>query len=290
MLRSLAALTLVLSTQAFAGILEPAYGALGTGNTPTGFTIPVKINSPELAARTDLYAQVQYAPLYASTQFVNGPLQKVTVGVIPGVASFFAIDVRGLQETTMYHARVNLYRPDGIHLAQSDAYYTTTAGNDPKSIIRTRMVLKGLKEFYDSELGFVGQGGTVQVDGTRYGADVGEAWCSEFYSWVATGSLKNIAGIGHYAKLTEYFSTAGGFYNRSAVPTKARRGDYLSMDTDDVKGTNHSGMFLAYEKQPNGEEFVWTLEGNSGKKVRVNRRRFTNLFTGVGHIVHSQIQ
>jgi hypothetical protein len=290
MIRAFLALSLYVSTQALsAGILEPAYLAQGIGNTSDGFTIPVKINSPAIAAMTDLYAQVQYAPLYASMQLISGPLQKVTVGFLPGVASFFAIDVRGLRETTMYRAQVNLYRADGIHLGQSSFYYTTTTGKDPKSISRTRMVLKGLKEFYDSELGLVGQGGTVAVDGTRYGADVGEAWCSEFYSWVATGSLKNISGIGHFAKLIELFRAAGGLLHPTAIPTVARRGDYLAMDTDDTLGTNHSGMFLAYEKLADGQEFVWTLEGNSGKKVRVNRRPFNSVFTALGHIMSSQI-
>lgn len=290
MLRVLAALSFYVSTQLSAAILEPAYNPLGTGNTASGFTIPVKINSPEIAAMTDLYATVQYAPLYASTQLTTGPSQKVSIGVIPGVASFFAVNVTGLRETTMYRAFVNLYSAAGIHLAQSTVYYTSTTGTDPKSIIRTRMLLKGLKELYDSDLGLVGAGGTQFVDGTKYGADVGEAWCSEFYSWVGTGSLKKIEGIGHYAKLIEYFRVGGGLHNRSAIPTVARRGDYLAMDTDDVLGTNHSGMFLAFEKMADGQEFVWTLEGNSGKKVRVNRRPFDATFTALGHIMNVHFQ
>jgi len=290
MLRTFLALSLIVSTQTlFAEALVPAYSALGTGNTASGFTIPVKINSPAIAAMTEVYVTVQYAPLASSTQLVTGPMVKVPVGVIPGVASFFAVDVKGLKETTMYRALVNVYRADGVHLAQSTPYYTTTTGNDPKSIVRTRMVLKGLMEFYESEQGFVGQGGTKFVDGTKYGADVGEAWCSEFYSWVATGSLKGIEGIGHFKDLVEYFRVGGGFYNSSAIPTIARRGDYLAMDTDDTQGINHSGMFLAYEKLADGQQFVWTLEGNSGKKVRVNRRPLNHVFMALGHIVHSQI-
>ncbi len=288
MVRHLLALGLYVSTQAFsAAVLEPAYLAQGIGNTASGFTIPVQINSPQIAAMTDLYAQVQYAPLSASTQLLTGPLEKISVGVLPG-KTFFAVTLKGLKETTMYLARVNLYHANGIHVAQSSDYYTTTTGTDPKSIIRTRMVLKGLKEYYDSQQGLVGQGGTVAVDGTRYGADVGVAWCSEFYSWVATGSLKNIEGIGHFAVLMEYFRVGGAFYNRSGIPNIARRGDYVAMDTDDVLGTNHSGMFLAYENLGGGQEFVWTLEGNSGKKVRVNRRAYNNVFTALGHIVSSQ--
>ncbi len=289
MLRSFVAFALLATTQVHAaGILEPAYSALGIGNTASGFTFAVKINSAQIAAMKDLRAQVQYAPLHSSTQLQRGPMQSVNVGVIPGKAAFVNVNVTGLKETTMYRAFLNLYNADGNHLAQSDPYYTTTTGSDPKSIIRTRMVLKGLKEFWDSEQGFVGKNGTVAVDGTRYGADVGEAWCSEFYSWVASGNLKNFGGIGHFKDLMEKFRAAGGFYNRSAIPRTARRGDYLAMDTDDTLGTNHSGMFLAYEKMANGSEFVWTLEGNSGKKVRVNRRPFNDVFTALGHIVHSQ--
>ncbi len=288
MLRSLLALALYVSTQALSADLEPGYLAQGIGNTPNAFTMAIKINSATIAATPDMYAQVQYAPLYASTQLQTGPLEKIAVGVVAG-KSFFAINVKGLRETTVYRARVSLYYGYGGHIATSPFYYTTTTGPDTKSISRTRMILKGMKEFYDSELGLVGKGGTVAVDGTRYGADVGEAWCSEFYSWVANGSLKNILGIGHYAKMIEYFRSGGGLLHPTAIPTVARRGDYLAMDTDDTLGTNHSGMFLAYERLDNGQEFVWTLEGNSGKKVRVNRRPFDATFTMLGHIMHSQL-
>lgn len=289
MLRSVLALSLYLSTQAFAAppLLEPFYSPVGMGNTTSGFTMGVKINSAQIAAMTDLRATVQYAPLYASTQFQTSATEKVTVGKILG-NSFVVFNLKGLRETTVYRARLNLYDANGIHLGQSVDYYTTTTGPDSKSIARTRMVLKGLKEFHESEQGFVGQGGTVAVDGTRYGADVGEAWCSEFYSWVATGSLKGIEGIGHYANMLEFFRVKGGLMSRAAIPTKARRGDYLAMDTNDKPGTNHSGMFLAYENV-GGAEFIWTLEGNSRKKVRVNRRPLDKVFTGLGHIVHSQL-
>ncbi len=281
------ALALIVSVRAFsAEALQPAYYLQGIDNTHTSFRIIVKVHSKEIAQLKNVRAQVEYAPLHSSTSPQTTPMRMYAFGYDKGVP-YLSLPVTGLQETTMYRARLNVYNLNGVHLGSSSYYYTTTTGDNPKSIIRNRMVLKGLREFYDSELGLVGKGGTVAVDGTRYGADVGEAWCSEFYSWVGTGYLKNIKGISNFNGLMEFFRKAGGLSNRSAIPTVARRGDYLAMDTDEVQGTNHSGMFLAYEKVGK-DEFVWTLEGNSGKKIRVNRRPLNKVFTGLGHIMASQ--
>jgi hypothetical protein len=190
----------------------------------------------------------------------------------------------------MYRARVSLSWLDGStfrQLAVSDWYYTTTRGPDPKSIVRTDMILRGMKEFSESEKGFVGENGTVDIDGTRYGADIGELWCSEFYAWTGSTYLNGISGLSSVRRLTNYFAEHNSWLAASEIAEKARRGDYLSMDTDLDGEPNHSGMFLAYEVD-NGVEYVWTLEGNSGNKVKVHRRPLDNVIFGLGHIKNTQ--
>ena len=50
-------------------------------------------------------------------------------------------------------------------------------------------------------------------------------------------------------------------------------------------------MFLAYEERPDGKKIVWTLEGNSGNRVRVQERAFeTDFFTGLGHLKKAQLK
>lgn len=287
------ALALLLSVQALyaAADLEPTYVASGHGNTVSSFQMFIQVNSTQIAGMNNLYANVQYAPLSESNNLVTTATEKVTLGqIVSANKKYVSFTVRGLRETTVYRARLNLYRRQGtssVHVGSSGFYYTTTLGNDPKSLVRNRMVLKGLNEFFASERGLVGQNGSQFVDGTKYGADRGEAWCSEFYSWVGKGNLKHIAGLSSFKKLIEYFRVGNGLHNRSAIPTLARRGDYLAMDTDGVNGTNHSGMFLAFEKASDGE-FVWTLEGNSGNKIKVHRRPFNQVFTHLGHIMYGQ--
>lgn len=292
MFRFVLLMTLFLSTNAFSETLENIYYSNGFVNEPTSFYVTIQINDRRLANRTDLWIQPEYAALNDTAKPWYPARQRLVVEKLP-VTGTPVVKVRfaGLDETTMYRARIIIQREEGpqiIDMVTSPWYYTTTAGNDPKSIIRTRMILKGLKEFYDSERGLVGANGTVDVDGTRYGADPGELWCSEFYAWTAKGNLKNVDGLTSVKRITKYFTDHNGMMPASDIPEKARRGDYLSMDTDLNGDANHSGMFLAHEIDRTGQAFVWTLEGNSGNKVKVNRRPYDAVFIGLGHIMHSQ--
>jgi len=289
MFRSLVALSLFLSAQAFSFKLEPAYIIQGHGNTTNSFKIVVNVDQNEVEDLHKLYMHAEYAPLHSSKFTKYTDIVPVSFGMA-ATGYFISTEISGLDETTVYRARINLYRLDGSYksVQSSGYYYTTTLGNDPKSLARNRMLLAAFREFYDSERGFVGAGGTKFIDGTKYGADPGEAWCSEYYSWVSKEHLKGIAGLASFTKLIEYFRAAGGLYNRSHIPSKARRGDYLGLDTDGVGGINHSAMFLAYEKADDGE-WVWTIEGNSGNKIRIHRRPFNDAILAFGHIVNSML-
>ena len=47
------------------------------------------------------------------------------------------------------------------------------------------MGLNGLVQLGDQKLGKVGVNGSVDKDGTRYGARKGEFWCDQFWTWLA---------------------------------------------------------------------------------------------------------
>lgn len=289
--------TFLFSFSALAALppLDLLYYEKGIRNTDTSFDISAIVGDATIAkAANALYAVVEYAELSKANELNIMPRQQIGIGQMPVVKyPYINVKVDRLKPTTMYRARITVYRKEAnggfTALHTTPFYYTTTTGPDDKSIIRTAMVLKGLKEFSDSEKGYVGLNGTKFKDGTKYGADLGEKWCSEFYAWLAAPSLKGAAGLASVKKLTNYFTTHKGMEPASAIPEKARRGDYLSMDGDNSGAANHSGMFLAFDKDDEGD-FVWTLEGNYGNQIKVNRRPFNKVFKGLGRIMHSQFK
>jgi hypothetical protein len=157
---------------------------------------------------------------------------------------------------------------------------------------RFQMVLKGLKEFDESTLGRVGYKGTAQEDGIRYGAILGEAWCTEFYVWVTQNWLQGVAGRNDVGDMRDYFNSYNSFYNASEIPERAAPGDYLYLDTNRNGTANHSAMFLAYDSAAGR---LWSLEGNTGdNEVRVRQRtadwaQRTPVFLRLGYIVNAML-
>jgi hypothetical protein len=126
--------------------------------------------------------------------------------------------------------------------------------------------LRGLYEMYISaRYGFTGYLGITYADGTRYGADMGEAWCSEFYSFNFDWT---IGGMGHRAnvsRVTDYFDDYSAFTdvdagNRASVLGSLKHGDYLAEDTNLDGDVNHSAMFLGYDV---AADQLITLDGNT---------------------------
>lgn len=291
MYRFIAAATLLISSNAFAlAPAEPMYSASGVNNTQTSFEMNIRIGDASIINAGHLAAEVEYADLKKGNEFNIMPRRPVSIQFMPVVKiPFIPFKIDRLIPTTMYRARVKLYSGSKL-LYTTPFYYTTTLGGDPKSLVRNRMILRGLKEFSDSEHGLVGQNGTVAVDGTRYGADKGELWCSEFYAWTGVGSLKGVNGLASVKRLTKYFRDHSGLMPASKIAEVARRGDYLSLDTDQNGDANHSAMFLAVEfDEDAGQNFVWTLEGNYGNKIKVVRRPLDKVFVNLGHIMATQI-
>ena len=139
----------------------------------------------------------------------------------------------------------------------------TTPRWEPLGKTRTQIVLRAFLERYYSENGYTGYRGSALPDGTRYGGELGERWCSEYYSYVIDKHLKGVGHRSNVSKVISYFKGKGGFikitdplgYARSYRP-----GDYMAMDTNDDGKKNHSALFLAYDV---ANDRIWTVDGNT---------------------------
>ncbi len=248
------------------------YSSNGFDNTNTAFTMQVRIHDDLPIAvyaspAWDLMARIEYQKLQ------NTDVTHVSTKLVSHLwsyAPYSRTDVRvtGLEPGTAYRARIQFRaRYKWNHHLQFDIgenttwYYTMTDSDHSMVKVRQRIVLRALYETYLSERSITGYLGTY-TDGTRYGGNPGEWWCSEFYSWVTnfdiegmghrsnTGSLRTFFED-HYAwaELPDDYSYLVGFYGP---------GDYLGIGADE-DNLKHSAMFLAYEP---ARDIVWSIEGN----------------------------
>lgn len=201
---------------------------------------------------------------------------------------FVTIRVTDLKPETVYRvdqvqildASTSNALGDSTH--DDNPYYTTTDGDTFHAQRRTAILLRGLHEFNEDQMGRVGYRGTEYKDGTKYGARKGEQWCSEFYAWVTKPYLEDISRRASVPRLRSFFRQRNE-YDRinEDVLQRAKRGDYIAMDIDKDEKKDHSGMFLAYDP---AKKWVWLLEGNtSGNQVDV-RHRTPDEVDGLGHI------
>ncbi|MBL90387.1 MAG: hypothetical protein CMH56_01055 [Myxococcales bacterium] len=255
------------------------YSPSGHNNQTNKFDIPFFINDPEIKnvkanPWVSLKVEVEYQKLSNTnpeTSFSSG-LKSLKSYVAFGSITYGKVELDNLDPTTVYRARVQFYktsrrRVGGLPIKvghPSNWYYSTTDGQSSISKARTKALLQGFYQYYEgNHRGLVGYKGAEDIDGTRYGADQGEAWCSEFYSWVTDHTL---AGMGHrnnVSKMMDYFNEHdAGIYNPTnyQVKNKIKRGDYLGEDTTGDDDKNHSAMFLDYDTYRN---VIWTLDGNS---------------------------
>ena len=295
------------------------YSATGNQNTTSSFRMTVYLNDAatvrSAADNNNLYVRIKYARLSDS----NNPITLPITRVLSYGGDFTALlTLWNLQPGTVYRTYVIFYKKTGPSTYQrlgdnSNWYHTMTDSTVTKTHKRALMVLRGLKEYDDSNNEIVGYRGTIP-DGTRYDADEGEEWCSEFYAWVTRPWLTGVAGITSVEGLVSLFTDAGGYYPAADIPTRAAPGDYIPIDTGERGAADHSGMFLAYDASQTvgGAEppRVWTLEGNHHNKVKVEVRPFDYAttwtvvnnglgqwiemdypqLTGLGYILTSQLQ
>jgi hypothetical protein len=282
------------------------YPADAAGCTTSGFPIELKINNQEVInARDRLWADAEYARLSDSADTLR--TLKTRVNLTTSDNRYYAVfTLTNLQETTVYRCRITFYQmPRTVSRSKSrpgttkrqpvtytelgetsNWYYATTTGTEDKSVVRTNIVMKALRQYFDSSIGKIGRLGYINPNGTRFGADLNEYWCSEFYSWCAENWLTGISGLDCVSELQDYFAGYGGYYTESDIDD-GDRGDYLAC------GTSHSGMFLALDKKgstdPQDWE-LWTIEGNVSNQVLVMRRTMADYDFGLGHIMHAQLK
>jgi hypothetical protein len=255
---------------------EPAfvYDAAGTNNRTDSVALTVLLNHNDIRAAAiagALYAQIRYFPLRDEGALTT--TARSQVADLDGWRSTATLSLSGLSSGRVYAIRVLFWRRNAGGTydrvgPDSERYYSMTDSATDSTHRRFLLVMKGLYEYHLSEIGYVGNWGALARDGTRYGASLAEAWCSEFYVWVARDLLDGIDGITSYSGLIGYFERNDSLREASVIPS-ASIGSYLPLDTNQDGRVNHSAMLLAYDS---GTGKVWTLEGNYGNQVDVVKR------------------
>jgi hypothetical protein len=269
------------------GVDEPTlrYGVAGHRVTTSGFGLEVTVNDTAVletwrnrttgrvaVPKRSLAYEVEYQTLSNTGVTLSTGRRTISGFFDFGAVGRVSLDLTGLAANTVYRARVQFYERATYGLLDLDTavgdasawFYSVTSHSSVRGQARRDVVLRGLYEAYVDEVySDVGYRGDVDVDGTRYGAEEGEAWCSEFYAWVVGQTVTGMVDVSGYDDLIEYFEDAAA-YTLVAAPTDytglAKHGDYLAEDTDLDGSLNHSAMFLAYDTHL-GE--LWTLDGNS---------------------------
>jgi hypothetical protein len=274
---------------------ELVYFPNGNQNTKTSFSIRVRVASLDLLQQGSALAyDVEYADLAASG--LPARTSKRLVGTLPSDYAFDA-PVTGLSPARVYRARLHFYKATPTTIVvlgrpmkgtsfsslgvSSEWYYSATAGDGLLEEARLDLLLDGFHQLSESDRGRIGYRGSVKRDGTRFGASPGEAWCSEFYAWLARARFFQIGGTNVGGTIWSFVLAGGWYPGSAAVSSVAERADYLPIDNDDDGDGDHSMMFLAYDATTGK---AWTLEGNYGNAVRVNQRTIGAELLGVGHL------
>ena len=194
--------------------------------------------------------------------------------------------------TTVYKTKIEFYF--GSQWAEfpphSEYHYATTShASNVVSRTRTTILQRGFNEFNLSKLGLVGYRGAWSTDGRRYGASTNELWCSEFYATLTGDLLDDTANSNTVSDLIDDFDDNDNYYGANRIDDLGTRADYMPQGPSDTNDKVHSTMFLALDTSETPAK-VWTLEGNSGNKVRIRTYEVDSGFLkGLGHISTSQL-
>jgi hypothetical protein len=192
--------------------------------------------------------------------------------------------VEDLDPVEVYRLRFQLFE-DGINGGEdkvskkSPWYWAITSGASKVDQARAGIVTLAITEWATH-----GEFGRTFIDGTRYGAEPEELWCSEYYSWVSGHYLTEMNGRASVRSITRYFSDYEALYPGSRIPEVGQPGDYLAM-----WGTRHSGMFLGF-RQSGGKSRLYTIEGNVFFKIKIKKRRHNPEDFRLGHLVEAQLK
>ena len=319
------------------------YTINGYGTTPTSFDMNVRVHEQDVVAAYQspvltLAYRLEYQRLADTSALLTTGYRTVSTMNVNTWFAHTSATLNGLAQESVYRVRIQFYqkqrplviapRRGGFVTAVAGGsktstptftpsyssytpvgepsawYYSATSSIYELGRTRTAMVRRAFYETYLSGIGYSGYRGYGRADGTRYGADMGERWCSEFYSWVAD---RHLNGVGHRANVA---SVKSYFTGRSAWETVtspsdyvglAEPGDYIGMDTSGDDKKNHSAMFLAYDA---ATDRIWTVDGNTSGRTEIgdgfdNRRAGNEAFVrerspgvalGWGHIQYAMIR
>ena len=246
---------------------EYLYKPSGINNSATGFTIRAKINdSRTILAHSggkSIYASVKYKAV-GDKKFSEKKVtprfrlrKKGSETIKRGhkkrsLGSFLQAEVNltGLKPNKVYWATIQFFvQETDEKLSEHNSnrpYWTATRGGSPTDQLRTKMVLWGLNEYYYQLRELVGSYGSLWPNGTRYGAEKNEWWCSEYYAKVSKQVWpRGLAGIQFLHEIKEKFKSKNAYFEignsrqAKAHTKKMKMGDFLS-----TCGDGHTAMFL----------------------------------------------
>ena len=264
---------------------EPSfeYRPTGNNNNRTNFDIGFTINNQDVVNAIDsrfinVKVKIEYQKLKDTEELESQIKDLKSYYSYWSSYKYGEVNLNGLSPNTVYRARVQFvrasYRYVGGVLSVSHEnigdpsgwYYSTTNGRSQLNKARTKILLKGFHQFYESDHhSLIGYLGADTKDGMRYGADEGENWCAEFYGWLLTPFLEGVAHTPWVSHISSYFAARGlekENPSNSNIKYHMMRGDFVGIATDksDPNKATHAAMFLAYDKHLDA---IWTLDGNT---------------------------
>ena len=208
----------------------------------------------------------------------------------------------GLERFTAYKVTMFFFLEEtGAAYQESADHYVITGGEAGNSLtdlerFRLKMGLNALIQLGDQKLGKVGVNGTVDEDGTRYGARKGGTWCDEFWTWLALeasdgdgfndinpdnvpGYFRNPKGDDRWKVYHEdpkqrvadddnqFFNDGRGKWGTVFYDPIKGNPKYGSMG-DMLLGPSHVFMLLSTDHVNNK---IWTIDGNASNQVKIRR-------------------
>ena len=170
--------------------------------TPAINQLKIKINSSRLhnllSEGNPVYYRISFEPLNGEGKLFYPSFNTRELVDSENYNSYFRIldlgsnlRYNGLSRLTVYKIKMFFFLEStgNWHSISADHYVITggEAGNGLTDLerFRLKMGLNGLVQLGDQQLGKVGVNGSVDKDGTRYGARKGETWCDQFWTWLA---------------------------------------------------------------------------------------------------------
>jgi hypothetical protein len=263
---------------------EPTFSYSSVGfNTSNGFYLHTNINDAAIINQWNTYPDqlfysIEYQKLTNTGTSTHTPKTKVASVSVYSSHAKTRLQLSQLSQATAYRSKVRFFKGEWRLVAgqwvrefsqlgdESPWYYTYTNAAAGMALTRTKIINTGLYQQDFSNRGFVGYRSAFALDGSYYGAEIGNNWCSEFYSWVAGKHLTDMPVFYNVPGAIAFFEQQSA-YTIVNSPADfigfAQPGDYLAMDTNSDGKKNHTVMFLAHDQSTG---LIWTIEGNNSGK------------------------